>query len=59
MLRAEAEARDRRCDSVVLTTSPTMMPLAQPLYESLGYTDFRPYRNDMPWPSIRWMRKAL
>ena len=36
-----------------------MMPLAQGLYEALGYAEFRPYRNDMPWPDLRWMRKAL
>ena len=59
MLRAEAEARERGYDSLVLTTSAEMMPLAQGLYESLGYSEFEPYRDDMPWPEIRWMRKAL
>lgn len=59
MLHAEAEALARGYDSLMLTTSAEMMPLAQPLYESLGYSEFRPYRNDMPWPEIRWMRKAL
>ncbi len=59
MLRAEAEALARGYDSLVLTTSAEMMPLAQGLYESLGYSEFQPYRDDMPWPEIRWMRKAL
>ena len=59
MLRAEAEALARGYDSLVLTTSAEMMPLAQPLYESLGYTETVPYRNDMLWPEIRWMRKDL
>jgi GNAT superfamily N-acetyltransferase len=59
MLRSESEARDRGYDSLVLTTSAEMMPLAQGLYESLGYSEFEPYRDDMPWPDIRWMRKAL
>ncbi len=59
MLRAETEARARGYDSLVLTTSAEMMPLAQGLYESLGYGEFEPYRDDMPWPEIRWMRKAL
>jgi ribosomal protein S18 acetylase RimI-like enzyme len=59
MLRAETEAIARGYDSLVLTTSAEMMPLAQGLYESLGYAEFEPYRDDMPWPEIRWMRKAL
>jgi len=59
MLRAESEARARGYDSLVLTTNAEMMPLAQPLYESLGYSEFEPYRDDMLWPQIRWMRKAL
>jgi putative acetyltransferase len=59
MMRAEAEALARGYDSLVLTTSAEMMPLAQGLYESLGYSEFRPYRNDMPWPELKWMRKAL
>jgi putative acetyltransferase len=59
MLRAEDEGRERGYDSLVLTTSAEMMPLAQGLYESLGYSEFEPYRDDMPWPEIRWMRKAL
>jgi putative acetyltransferase len=59
MLRAESEALARGYDSLVLTTSAEMMPLAQGLYESLGYSEFRAYRDDMPWPEIRWMRKAL
>jgi hypothetical protein len=36
-----------------------MMPLAQGLYDALGYEETAPYRNDMPWPAIRWMRRAL
>jgi len=59
MLRAEAEARARGYDSLVLTTSAEMMPLAQPLYDSLGYAETAPYRDDMLWPEIRWMRKSL
>ena len=59
MLRAEAEALVRGYDSLVLTTSAEMMPLAQPLYESLGYVETAPYRDDMLWPEIRWMRKGL
>jgi GNAT superfamily N-acetyltransferase len=59
MLRAETEARARAYDSLVLTTSAEMMPLAQGLYDSLGYTESHPYRDDMPWPDIRWMRKEL
>jgi GNAT superfamily N-acetyltransferase len=59
MLRAEVEARRRGYDSLVLTTSAEMFPLAQGLYDVLGYGPGRPYRNDMPWPQIRWMRKAL
>jgi len=59
MERAEREARARGYDALVLTTSPEMMPLAQGLYDSLGYRETVPYRDDMPWPGIRWMRKAL
>ena len=59
MLRAEDEARERCYSALVLTTSAEMMPLAQRLYESLGYKPTEAYRDDMPWPSIRWMRKDL
>jgi GNAT superfamily N-acetyltransferase len=59
MRRAEIEARARGYHALVLTTSAEMMPLAQGLYESLGYTRTEPYRNDMSWPQIRWMRLAL
>lgn len=59
MLRAETEAIARGYDSLVLTTSAEMMPYAQGLYDSLGYLETVPYRDDMPWPQIRWMRKAL
>jgi hypothetical protein len=43
----------------VLTTSARMMPLAQHLYESMGYAETAPYRDDMPYPEIRWMRLGL
>jgi GNAT superfamily N-acetyltransferase len=59
MSRAEEEARARGYDALLLTTNIEMMPLAQHLYESLGYVETAPYRNDMPWPAIRWMRKQL
>lgn len=59
MLRAEDEGRDRGYGALLLTTNAEMMPLAQGLYESLGYVETAPYRNDMPWPDIRWMRKRL
>ena len=59
MRRAESEARERGYDALVLTTSAEMMPLAQGLYDSLGYTRTEPYRDDMPYPQIRWMRLAL
>jgi putative acetyltransferase len=57
--RAEDEARRIGYDSLVLTTSPEAFPLAQGLYESLGYRETAPYRDDMPYPHIRWMRLAL
>jgi GNAT superfamily N-acetyltransferase len=56
---AEREARRLGYDALVLTTSAEMMPLAQGLYESMGYAETRPYRDDMPYPQIRWMRKEL
>ncbi len=59
MLRAEAEARVRGYDALVLTTNAEMMPLAQGLYDSLGYGPTAPYRSDMQWPQIRWMRLDL
>ena len=59
MERAETEARVRGYDGLVLTTNADMMPLAQPLYESLGYVEAAPYRDDMLWPDLRWMRKEL
>ena len=59
MERAEAEARARGHRELLLTTNAEMMPLAQGLYDSLGYEETAPYRNDMPYPSIRWMRKGL
>jgi putative acetyltransferase len=59
LLRAAEEARARGYDSLVLTTSARMMPLAQHLYESMGYAETAPYRDDMPYPEIRWMRLGL
>jgi putative acetyltransferase len=59
MERAETDALALGYDSLVLTTSAQLMPLAQRLYEALGYTETVPYRNDMEWPDLRWMRKAL
>lgn len=59
MERSAAEARARDYEALVLTTSAEMMPLAQSLYESLGYLPTEPYRNDMPWPGIRWLRLDL
>jgi GNAT superfamily N-acetyltransferase len=59
MLRAGHEARARGYDALVLTTSAEMMPLAQGLYDSLGFTPTTPYRNDMPWPNIRWLRLPM
>ena len=59
MERAEQEARSRGYDALVLTTSAEMMPLAQRLYDALGYCESAPYRDDMRWPDIRWMRKGL
>lgn len=59
MERAELEAKSRGYDALVLTTSPEMMPLAQGLYDAMGYCETVPYRDDMPWPQIRWMRKEL
>jgi GNAT superfamily N-acetyltransferase len=59
LARAEAEARVRGYNSLVLTTSAEMMPLAQHLYESMGYVETAPYRDDMPYPHIRWMRLGL
>jgi putative acetyltransferase len=59
MQRAEAEAHARGYDGLVLTTNAEMMPLAQPLYDSLGYVETVPYRDDMLWPDLLWMRKEL
>ena len=59
MQRAEEEARARGYDALLLTTNAEMFPLAQRLYDALGFSDDRPYRDDMPYPGIRWMRKAL
>jgi putative acetyltransferase len=59
MLRAEDEARARGYDATLLTTNAGMFPLAQSVYDRLGYVETVPYRNDMPWAGIRWMRKDL
>jgi putative acetyltransferase len=59
MRHAETEARDRGYDALLLTTNAEMFPLAQRLYDELGYVETAPYRNDMPYPGIRWMRKTL
>ena len=59
MRRAEDEARARGYDALLLTTSAEMMPLAQHVYDALGYVETAPYRDDMPYPHIRWMRLAL
>lgn len=59
MRRSEVEARSRGYMSLVLTTSAEMMPLAQGLYDSLGYETTETYRTDMPYPGIRWLRLDL
>lgn len=59
MERSESEARNRDYEALVMTTSAEMMPLAQGLYDTLGYKPTEPYRDDMPWPSIRWLRLDL
>jgi putative acetyltransferase len=59
MQRAEEEARARGYDSLVLTTNADMMPLAQDLYDALGYVPTAPYRDDMPYADIRWLRLGL
>lgn len=59
LARAADEARVRAYDSLVLTTSAEMMPLAQHVYESMGFVETAPYRDDMPYPNIRWMRLDL
>lgn len=59
MQRSESEARERGYDRLVLTTSEEMFPLAQGLYDRLGYEVTREYRDDMPYPHIRWMQKCL
>jgi putative acetyltransferase len=59
MERLHEEARRRAYEAVVLTTSVEMMPLAQGLYDALGYVPTEPYRDDMPYPGIRWLRLDL
>jgi putative acetyltransferase len=59
MERSAEEARARGYRSLVLTTSAEMMPLAQNLYDSLGYRTTETYRTDMPYPGIRWLRLDL
>lgn len=56
MRRAEVEAREHGYRALVLTTSAEMMPLAQGLYDSLGYATTETYRTDLPYPGIRWLR---
>lgn len=56
---AEEVARRLGYDALVLTTSAEMMPLAQGLYDRLGYHETAPYRDDMPFPHIKWLRLAL
>lgn len=59
MRRVRDEALARGYDSLVLTTSAEMMPLAQPFYDALGYHETVPYRSDMDFPNIRWMKLEL
>jgi putative acetyltransferase len=60
MQRAETEARLRGYDHLVLTTSERMFPLAQPLYDVLGYGPTEPYRSDMAdFEGVRWLGKEL
>lgn len=59
MCHAETVARRLGYESVVLTTSPHMMPLAQGLYERLGYRTTTPYRDDIHVPDIRWLKVDL
>ena len=59
MERAESEARARGYEALVLTTSADLMPLAQRLYDELGYRPTEPYRTDLPWPDIRWLMLDL
>jgi GNAT superfamily N-acetyltransferase len=59
VLRTEAEARRRGYDPLVLTTSAELFPLAQGLYDALGYRRAEPYRSDMPWPGVVWLSKRL
>ena len=59
MRHAEAEACARGYEALVLTTSAQLMPLAQSLYDSLGYCPTEPYRTDFPWPDLRWLKLDL
>ena len=60
MERAEAEARARGYDHLVLTTSEQMFPLAGPVYRVLGYGPTEPYRSDMGnFTGVRWLGKEL
>ena len=52
---SEVAARERGYETLVLTTSAEMMPLAQRLYDDLGYCPIEPYRTDMNWPGVRWL----
>jgi len=60
MERAEDEARLRGYDHLVLTTSSEMFPLAQSVYDVLGYGPTDPYRSDMAnFTTVRWLGKDL
>jgi GNAT superfamily N-acetyltransferase len=60
MVRAEDEARSRDYDHLVLTTSEQMFPLAQSVYDVLGYGPTQPYRSDMgDFTGVRWLGKNL
>lgn len=59
MRRAEAEARERGYEALVLTTAAEYFPDAPPLYDKLGYVETDPYRDDMLFPHVMWRRKDL
>ena len=56
--RAISEARARGYSSVRLDTVTDVMAEANSLYESLGFSDINPYR-DNPLPSARFMELDL
>lgn len=59
MKRAEDEARARGYTALVLTTSAEMMPFAQGLYAALGYLPTEPYRDDLVFPNLLWLKLDL